>query len=89
LTGLEARLTILGHVQRGGMPSPADRLLATRLGTAAADYIEDGVHGVMVASIGGEMTPVPLEIAAGPPKSVPLDHDWVSSARHLGISLGD
>ena len=89
LTGLEARLTILGHVQRGGTPTPADRLLATRLGTAAADFIEDGLHGVMVAERSGQIEPVPLEVAAGPPKAVPLDHDWVTSARHLGISLGD
>ena len=47
-TGLESRVTILGHVQRGGVPSPTDRLLATRLGTAAANLIADGAvqyHG--------------------------------------------
>ncbi len=89
LTGLESRLTILGHVQRGGTPSPADRLLATRLGTACADYIAHGLHGVMVAARGDGTEPVPLEIPAGGPKAVPLDHNWLQSARDLGISLGD
>ncbi|MCB1246792.1 MAG: ATP-dependent 6-phosphofructokinase [Acidimicrobiia bacterium] len=89
LTGLEARLTILGHVQRGGTPSPTDRLLATRLGTACADFIAEGMHGVMVAEVDGKVVPVSLEVAAGPPKSVPLDHPWIRSARNIGISLGD
>ena len=52
LTGLESRVTILGHLQRGGTPSAADRLLATRLGTACAGYIHDGLFGVMVRSSG-------------------------------------
>lgn len=89
LTGLESRITILGHVQRGGTPSPADRLLATRLGAACADLIADGVHGVMVASRGAETEAVPLHEVAGKTKSVPLDHPWVRTARHLGIALGD
>ena len=88
-TGLESRVTILGHVQRGGTPSPADRLLATRLGTAAAAYIAEGVHGVMVAARGEATEAVPLKEIAGVTKSVPLDHPWVDSARHLGIVFGD
>ena len=88
-TGLESRVTILGHVQRGGTPSPADRLLATRLGTAAASYIADGVHGVLVAARGQSAEPVPLKEIAGITKFVPLDHPWVGSARSLGIVLGD
>ncbi|MEX1038854.1 MAG: ATP-dependent 6-phosphofructokinase [Acidimicrobiia bacterium] len=89
LTGLESRLTILGHVQRGGTPTPADRLLATRLGTACADFIAEGVHGVMVAARGQDTVAVPLEEVAGKTKAVPVDHSWVLSARRLGISLGD
>lgn len=89
LTGLEARVTILGHVQRGGTPSPADRLLATRLGTAAADYIADGVTGVMVASDGETTRPVPLSEVAGRRRSVPLDHAWINTARSLGVGFGD
>ena len=69
LTGLESRITILGHVQRGGTPSPADRLLATRLGAAATDYIAEGVHGVMVAAKGETTEAVPLKQVAGRVKS--------------------
>jgi 6-phosphofructokinase 1 len=89
LTGLESRVTILGHVQRGGTPTPADRLLATRLGTACADFIADGVHGVMVAARGQDTVAVPLKEVAGKIRCVPRDHSWVLSARRLGISLGD
>ena len=89
LTNLESRLTILGHVQRGGTPSPFDRVLATRLGTACARYINDGVTGVLIAARGDEAVPVPLEKAAGKTKTVPLDHPWVTAARDLGLILGD
>lgn len=89
LTGLESRVTILGHVQRGGIPSPADRLLASRLGTACAKYINDGVYGVLVASQGDSAVPVPLEDVVGKRKNVPLDHPWIQTARDLGVSFGD
>jgi 6-phosphofructokinase len=89
LTGLESRITILGHVQRGGTPTPADRLLATRLGTACADYIAEGTHGVLVAARGERTEAVPLKKVAGRTKQIPLDHPWVETARHLGIALGD
>ena len=89
LTGLEARPTILGHLQRGGTPSAADRVLATRLGTACARYINDGVTGVMVAARGEGTEPVPLEKVAGNKKTVPPDHPWIQSARDVGVSLGD
>jgi ATP-dependent phosphofructokinase / diphosphate-dependent phosphofructokinase len=88
-TGLEARVTILGHVQRGGTPSPVDRLLATRLGTACADYIAEGIHGVLVAARGEGTEPVPLDQVAGRRKVVPGDHPWLTAARRLGICLGD
>ncbi len=89
LTGLEARVTILGHLQRGGTPSAADRLLATRLGTAAADLIHHGHYGVMVAARGEGTEPVPLEQVAGQAKTVPPDHAWVASARGVVTNLGD
>ncbi len=89
LTGLEARVTILGHVQRGGSPSTADRLLATQLGTAATDSIAEGKTGVMIAARNGEAVQVPLKKIAGNRKSVPLDHPWIESARRLGIEFGD
>jgi phosphofructokinase-like protein len=89
LTRLESRVTILGYVQRGGTPSAADRLLATRLGSACADLIHEGVFGVMVAARGEGTEPVPLEKVAGKRKTVPPDHPWVLTARRVGTCLGD
>ncbi len=89
LTGLESRITTLGHLQRGGTPSAADRLLATRLGTACADYLNDGHYGVMVASRGEGTAAVALEEVAGKKKLIPHEHPWIASARHVGTSLGD
>jgi 6-phosphofructokinase 1 len=89
LTRLESRVTILGHLQRGGTPSAADRLLATRLGTACADLIAQGVYGVLVAARGDGAEPVPLSEVAGKRKTVPLDHPWIESARRIGTCLGD
>jgi len=89
LTDLEARVTILGHLQRGGTPSAADRMLSTRLGTAAAELIHDGQYGVMVAARGEGTEPVELEAVAGQAKIVPVDHPWVASARRVGTNFGD
>ncbi len=89
LTGLESRVTILGHVQRGGAPSAADRLLATRLGSACADLLAREQYGVMVAAVGESAIPVPLEEVAGQKKLVPLDHPWILSAKRVGTNLGD
>lgn len=88
-TGLESRVTILGHVQRGGIPSPADRLLATRLGVACVHLINDGVHGVLVANKGNEAVPIPFEELVDKRNHVPLDHVWLQTARSLGTALGD
>ena len=89
LTRLEARVTILGYVQRGGTPSAGDRLLATRLGTAAVDLIVKGNFGMMVAARGEDVKPVPIIDVAGRLKSVPTDHSWIRSARHVGTCFGD
>jgi 6-phosphofructokinase 1 len=89
LTGLESRVTILGHLQRGGTPSAADRLLATRLGTACADLIHQNVFGVMVAARGDGAVAVPLADVVGRVKLVPPDHPWVKTARDIGVCLGD
>ena len=88
-TGLESRVTILGHIQRGGVPSPTDRLLATRLGTAAANCIAEGMSNIMVGVNGDGVAPVPLEDVAGKRKNVPLDHPWLETARDLEICLGE
>jgi ATP-dependent phosphofructokinase / diphosphate-dependent phosphofructokinase len=89
LTHLEARVTILGYVQRGGTPSAGDRLLATRLGTLCVELVQEKVFGVMVASRGDGAKPVPIAEVAGKLKTVPLDHPWIESARRVGTCLGD
>ncbi|MEM9954933.1 MAG: ATP-dependent 6-phosphofructokinase [Chloroflexota bacterium] len=89
MTGLESRVTILGHVQRGGTPSPADRLLATRLGVACVHLINDGVHGVLVANRGAEAVPIPFEELVEKRNHVPMDHVWIQTARSVGTALGD
>jgi len=89
LTGLEARLTILGHLQRGGTPSAADRILATRLGTAAADLIAKKQYGVLVASHGEGTRALKIEDCAGKVKTVPPGHPLILSARRVGTNFGD
>lgn len=89
LTGQEIRVTIPGHYQRGGAPCPADRLLTTRLGVAAANLIRDGKFGNMVAIRNNQIVPVPLSEVAGKLKTVPPDSDIVQAARDLGLSMGD
>ncbi|MCF8378023.1 MAG: 6-phosphofructokinase [Bacteroidales bacterium] len=89
LTGLESRVTILGHLQRGGTPSAADRLLATRLGTACIKYIKEEKFGIMVAAKKQKTKAVPLKDVVGKVKMVPVDHPWIVSARNVGTSFGD
>ena len=89
LTGMEARVTTLGHVQRGGIPSSMDRLLCTRLGTAAARLIAEGRYNVMVSVQGDTCEPVPLEQVAGRIKTVPEGHPWIEAGRLVGTCFGD
>ena len=89
LTKLEARVTILGYLQRGGTPSAGDRLLATRLGSRCVELIASECFGVMVADRGGVATPVPIAEVAGNLKLIAPDHAWVLSARRVGTCLGD
>ena len=79
-TGFESRVTILGHVQRGGTPTAFDRVLATRFGMAAIDAVHDGAFGQMVALQAGRIVRVPLAeaVGSGKPKRVP--HDLVEVA---------
>jgi len=88
LTGVEVRMTTLGHVQRGGVPSPFDRMLCTLLGTKAAQLLSEGVTNVMVAYHGEAAVAVPLEKVAGVLKLVPLDHPLLQSVRLIGTCLG-
>ena len=71
LTGFEARVTVLGHVQRGGTPTAADRVLGSRLGVAAADLAVAGAFGRMVALRGTEIVDVPLDVVRADPRAVP------------------
>jgi ATP-dependent phosphofructokinase / diphosphate-dependent phosphofructokinase len=88
-TSLESRITILGYLLRGGTPSATDRVLATHLGTQAADLVNESKFGMMIAYQHGEAVCVPLEDVAGKEKPVPLDHPWIVGARHVGTALGD
>ena len=89
VTGLETRVTSLGHVQRGGVPTPTDRLLCTEFGTQAASLILERNFGCMVAKRGLDYVPVPIEEIAGKRRHVPLDHPWMEAARAVGTCLGD
>jgi len=89
LTGLESRLTILGHLQRGGTPTAADRILATRLGTACTAAIKEKRFGCMVAVKGESTELVELAEVVGKRKVVPLDHPWIRAALETGTCLGD
>ena len=86
---METRVTVLGHLQRGGIPTPFDRVLATRFGTFAAELLAEGRYNVMVCMKGAEVAAVPLEKVAGRTKLVPLDHPLVRSARRVGTNFGD
>ena len=87
--GMETRVTVLGHLQRGGIPTPFDRVLATRFGTYAAEMLSEGKYNQMVCMKGAEVTSVPLEKVAGRTKLVPLDHPLIRSARRVGTNFGD
>jgi len=89
LTGTEARVTSLGHVQRGGIPSARDRLLCSLLGTKAAELLAKASYNVMVAVKGDRCEAVPLEKVAGFKKVVPADHPWLHTARLVGTCLGE
>lgn len=89
ITGIEARVTSLGHVQRGGTPSSFDRLLCTRLGTKAVQLLARGEYNVMVAYDSGICKPIPIADVANKRKTIPLSHPMIVSARLVGTCLGD
>jgi 6-phosphofructokinase 1 len=84
----DIRVTVLGHVQRGGTPSSTDRVLATRFGAAAVRLVAQGKLGRMVALRGEMLTDLPLSRVARAPRIVPADCDLIQTAREIGISLG-
>ncbi|MBK7212973.1 MAG: 6-phosphofructokinase [Bacteroidales bacterium] len=89
MTKLETRETILGYIQRGGTPTPMDRILSTRFGAKAVEMIAEGNYGIMVSKAGEHIIPVPLEEVGGKSKLVPADHPLIRKSRKMGISFGD
>lgn len=88
-TGIETRTVVMGHLQRGGVPTPFDRILATSLGTKAVDMIENETYGYMVGIKDNHLKEVPLEDVARGPRRVPLDDPLIQSARSVGTCFGD
>lgn len=87
--GVETRVTVLGHVQRGGTPTAFDRSLATRYGAASVRLAASGGFDRMVALVKSQITDIPLEEALAVPKRVDIHGDAVVTARGVGISFGD
>ncbi len=88
LPELETRCTVLGHLQRGGVPTSFDRLLSTRFGVAAAACVRERVFGVTIALQGDRCVRVPLALVAGQNRRVFAGHELVACARDLGVFLG-
>ncbi len=88
-TGIETRETVLGYIQRGGSPSPMDRILATRYGAFAAQCIADGCFGTMVAIKKNELSTVPLEEVGGKLRLIEPGFSLIDKARKMGVSFGD
>ena len=88
-TGIETRVTVLGHVQRGGPPSPFDRILATQFGREAVRLASKSKFGRMVALKGGDIVSVPIAAAIKSLKKIPIDSPLIKSARSVGTSFGD
>ncbi|MCL2337549.1 MAG: 6-phosphofructokinase, partial [Firmicutes bacterium] len=87
-TGQESRVTVLGHLQRGGSPTAFDRILATRYGAGAVNLVAEGNFGRMCCLKGQNIDSAPLADAVGELRTVPVDGEMIQVARELGISLG-
>lgn len=87
-TGIDTRVTVLGHLQRGGSPTPFDRILATRLGVAAVDLVRRRRFGRLVCVRGGKISSASLASAAGKMRGVPPRGELVRVAEALRISFG-
>jgi len=88
-TKLDARATVLGHIQRGGSPTPADRVLATLFGYHALEILMKGAEGQLVVQQGGRLAEVPIQSIAGKQRKVTPDDPLVRTARAVGTSFGD
>jgi 6-phosphofructokinase 1 len=89
LIAAETRVTVLGHLQRGGSPIPYDRILSLRYGVAATEAIVNGPHGTMVSLHGTKIVTVPIKEAIQEMKKVDPNGDMVEAARAVGVSFGD
>lgn len=89
MTGKDCRCVVLGHLQRGGSPTPSDRLLATRYGAAAVTALHNGITGEMVALRAQDIITVPLEQVVGYIKTVRPHNDLIRTGRGIGINFGD
>lgn len=89
LTCTETRTVVMGHLQRGGSPTPFDRVLATQLGAKAMDFIKEGAFGHMVGVRNNEFVRVSLREVAKGKRLVPWNHSLVESARSVGTCFGD
>ncbi|MCL2440371.1 MAG: 6-phosphofructokinase [Treponema sp.] len=88
-TGMETRATVLGYMQRGGIPSASDRVLATSLGTAAVELLANGKYGRMVALTGNDIGSIDLSVPEGKIKNVPLNYYMIDTAKAVGTCMGD
>ncbi len=88
-TKKDVRVTVLGHVQRGGSPSPFDRILSTRFGAEAVELIERGDFGKMVALRGNRIETVNIAEACGAMKRVNPEGEMVRIAKAIGVCFGD
>ncbi|HEY9897559.1 MAG TPA: ATP-dependent 6-phosphofructokinase [Pantanalinema sp.] len=88
-TGLETRVTVLGHLQRGGTPSPYDRILGTRFGVEACRLVHEGKFDQMVCLRAGHVTHVPIAEAIDQLKLIDPNSELVQAARHTGVYFGD
>ncbi len=87
-TGIECRVAVLGHLQRGGTPTPLDRLLATRFSVKAVELFNEGKFNHMVALQGNRLVAVPVEKVMNRQRTVPQDHELIQSAVAVGTSFG-
>ena len=88
ITGIETRVCVPGHMQRGGSPSPYDRVLATQFGSYAAKMVSDENYGITVAMKNNHVGENKLEDIAGKSRLVPEGHGMLEVARRMGISMG-
>ena len=86
---IESRCTVLGYLQRGGSPTPFDRILSTRYGVAAAEACLRGEYNVMVSLYHDQIVTVYIQKAASSPRLVPVDSEIINTGRQIGICFGD